>query len=143
MTFGTTRALAARSMVALALVAVAGLAHAQFKCIDAKGAVSIQQMPCPQDQKETQLDTRYESAPTPSAAAAPKRAAQSAAVGRTGLAPSGRPCKSAAEYEEIKRELAKNKKKPAADVDPAMASLAGSLFGGLDKKLEDEMKACL
>lgn len=127
----------------------ASLAHAQYKCTDAKGAVSLQQMPCPQGQKEAPLDTRHAPAPetpakpAPSLRSAAAPAAVPAAGGGAKLAPSGRPCKTAAEYAEIKRKLdAMAKTPPSSDPDQARAQ---ALFGGMDlqKKLAEEMKACL
>lgn len=139
------------------LLGTAGLAQAQYKCRDAKGAVSYQQMPCSHEHKELTHGIRHDPAPAvnasgarPAAAPAASQAAVKTAAtpgtapARTGLAPSGRPCKTAAEYADIKRELDKNKAKPApADADPSMAALSKSLFGGMEQKLADEMKACL
>ena len=146
-------------VVTVLLFGSAGLAQAQYKCRDAKGAVTYQHMPCAPEHKELTHGIPKAPAPTQSAAVArstpPSQPAQptgtSAAIpgtstppARTGTAPSGRPCKTAAEYAEIKRELDKNKAKPLpADADPSMAALSKSLFGGMDQKLADEMKACL
>lgn len=137
----------ARHTVVIALLALgAGGAQAQFKCIDAKGATSFQQTPCPQGQKETPLDMRHDpappAAPRPAAGTRPAGQAAAAAPVRTGLAPSGRPCRTAAEYAEIQRQLAALPKKPASSQEPGMAT-AQALFGGLDQKLAEEMKACL
>lgn len=136
---------------ALALwVGGAGLAHAQYKCTDAKGAVSLQQMPCPQGQKESALDTRHAPAPDAPARPAPSlrsgaatAAPAAAAGGGAKLAPSGRPCKTAAEYAEIKRKMDAMANTPPSN-DPTQA-LARSLFGGkeMQAKLAEEMKACL
>lgn len=135
--------LAAQASFLLFSMCFAGQVYAQYKCADGKGAISYQQVPCPQGHKETELGLRYESAPTQEA---PTRSLEKTAKTSTAgvrLAPSGRPCKTAAEYEEAKRQLAKPKQKPAAGSDPSMEALAESLFGGLDKKLAAEMAACL
>lgn len=123
----------------------AGLAQAQFKCVDAKGGISIQQLPCPQGEKQTQLDTRYEPAPEPAPRPAPAGRSVTGSAptsARTGLAPSGRPCKTAAEYAEIQKELAAKLPKQRNSNEPGMET-ARMLFGDMDKRLAEEMKACL
>jgi hypothetical protein len=148
-----------RYVVVGLLLGAAGLAQAQYKCRDAKGAVTYQQMPCAPEHKELTHSIRTDPAPSlhssssrpaplalgsVSTASRESPAPSQAAPARTGMAPSGRPCKTAAEYAEIKRELEKNKGKPApADADPSMTALSKSLFAGMEQKLADEMKACL
>lgn len=143
---------AVRLGLVAAVVCAATAAQAQYKCADGKGAVTYQQMPCPKEHRELPHSIRSqpvaESAPAPSAAS-PSTASGGAAPARSSgnqtarTAPSGRPCKTAAEYAEIKRELSKPKAKPAPGEDPSMAALANSMFAGVEKKLEEEMKACL
>lgn len=67
----------------------ATLAQAQFKCVDAQGSVSFQQLPCAQGHKETSLGRQNEPVPQPQSTATRPSQPPAATRATQDAAPSG------------------------------------------------------
>lgn len=128
-----------------------GAVQAQYKCVDKRGAVSFQQLPCSNEERSQTLEVRPTNvavpAVTPGRSSSTQQAGGSstATAGAGGRSFKGRPCPSAAEMQQMEAEAATIRKNLSRPAEPGMEgfhNLAKDLFKDTPRLVEDIKRAC-
>ncbi|WP_409864490.1 DUF4124 domain-containing protein [Roseateles sp.] len=128
-----------------------GAVQAQYKCVDKRGAVSFQQLPCSNEERSQTLEVRPTNvavpAATPNRSSGTQQASGSgtATAGAGGNSFKGKPCPTAAEMQKLEADAAKIRSGRSEPVEPGMesaAKLSQDLFKDLPRQVEDIKRAC-
>jgi hypothetical protein len=126
-----------------------GAVQAQYKCVDKRGAVSFQQLPCSNEERSQTLEVRPTNVAVP--AVTPGRSSSTQQAGGSGTAApgsngfNGRPCPTAAEMQKLEADAARLRSGRSEPVEPGMesaAKLSQDLFKDLPRQVEEIKRAC-
>lgn len=126
-----------------------GAVQAQYKCVDKRGAVSFQQLPCSNEERSQTLEVRPTNVAVPAVTPGRSSSTQQAGSGGTAAPGSnsfkGRPCPTAAEMQKLEADAARVRSGRSEPVEPGMesaAKLSQDLFKDLPRQVEEIKRAC-